>query len=234
MIQKTEKYVAFLPCRKGSERVKNKNTRKFADKQGGLISIKLDQLLSVKEIDEIFVSSNDEKILEYAHRLKNDKIIIDERDEKLCSSATSTDSLIQYAGKKIKDSVILWTHVTSPFVAAPIYQEAVRLYDENVLNGNHDSLMTVNTLHKFLWNSNEPINYNRNIEKWPRTQTLPPVYEVNSGIFMAHSSIYGNFMDRIGNSPYLMPLHDLIAFDIDWEENWIIAEQMYLKKISSI
>ena len=234
MIKKTEKFVAFLPCRKGSERVKHKNTRKFADKEDGLISIKLNQLLPLNEINEIFLSSNDEKILDYAHRLKSDKIVIDERDEGLCSSATSTDSLIEYAGKKIKDSIILWTHVTSPFVAAPIYQEALRLYDENVLNGNNDSLMSVNTINKFLWNSKEPINYNRNIEKWPRTQTLPPVYEVNSGIFMAHSNIYRNLKDRIGDNPYLMPLHDLIAFDIDWEENWIIAEQMYLKNISSI
>ena len=94
--------------------------------------------------------------------------------------------------------------------------------------------MTVNTIHKFLWNSKGPINYDRNIEKGPSTQTIPPVYEINSGIFMAHSNIYKNLKDRICDSPYLMPLHDLIAFDIDWEENWVIAEQMYLKKISSI
>ena len=234
MINKTEKYVAFLPCRKGSERVKHKNTKPFSDVKGGLISIKLKQLLSLNELDEIFLSSNDEQILDYALGLKNDKIIIDEREEGLCSSATSTDSLIRYAGNKIRDGVILWTHVTSPFVAASIYQDAFRLYQENVINGNHDSLMSVNTIHKFLWDSKEPINYDRNIEKWPRTQTLPPVYEVNSGIFMAHSNIYRHRRDRIGDKPFLMPLHDLIAFDIDWEENWVIAEQMYQQKISSI
>jgi len=234
MVNNAEKYVAFLPCRKGSERVKEKNTRKFADIDGGLISIKLKQLLLTEEIDEIFLSSDDEQILEYAHQLKSGKIIIDERDKNLCSSTTSTDNLIEYAGFKIHDGTILWTHVTSPFVTARVYRDAIKLYEKNVLNGAHDSLMTVNTIHKFLWNSTKPINYDRNIEKWPRTQTLPALYEVNSAIFMAKSSIYKDLKDRIGSSPYLMPLHDLIAFDIDWEENWIIAEQMYLKNISRI
>ena len=34
----------FLPCRRGSERVANKNTRPFADHPGGLLGVKLDQL----------------------------------------------------------------------------------------------------------------------------------------------------------------------------------------------
>lgn len=49
----------FLPTRKGSERVKNKNTRPFANIEGGLVENKIRQLLSTKFIDEIIFSSND-------------------------------------------------------------------------------------------------------------------------------------------------------------------------------
>ncbi len=38
----------FLPCRKQSSRVKNKNTRKFANINLGLLEIKLNQLLKTK------------------------------------------------------------------------------------------------------------------------------------------------------------------------------------------
>jgi len=38
----------FLPTRKGSERVKNKNTRPFANIEGGLVENKIRQLLSTK------------------------------------------------------------------------------------------------------------------------------------------------------------------------------------------
>ena len=41
---------------------------------------------------------------------------------------------------------------------------------------------------KFIWKESEPINYNRNLEKWPKTQTIEPLWEVNSGIFLAHRS----------------------------------------------
>ena len=38
----------FLPTRKGSERVKNKNTRPFAGIQGGLMENKIRQLVASK------------------------------------------------------------------------------------------------------------------------------------------------------------------------------------------
>lgn len=37
----SEKIAFFLPTRKGSERVKNKNTRPFADIEGGLVENKI-------------------------------------------------------------------------------------------------------------------------------------------------------------------------------------------------
>lgn len=233
MIKKTEqKLTAFLPCRKGSERVINKNTKKFADIENGLISIKLNQLLAIKEIDEIFLSTNDAKIINYASSLNNNRIYIDERSESLCSGETSTDELIQYVAKKITNGAIIWTHVTSPFVSTSVYQEAIDNYYKHVLAGKYDSLMTVCAFQKFIWDANGPINYNKDSEKWPRTQTIQNLYEINSGIFMADNSIYKKYSDRIGVMPYLMKLEELTAFDIDWESDWILAEQIYLNKIA--
>ena len=39
-----KKNIVFLPCRKGSERVPQKNTRTFAGVVGGLLWIKLNEL----------------------------------------------------------------------------------------------------------------------------------------------------------------------------------------------
>ena len=47
--------------RKGSQRVKNKNIRDFSGIEGGLTYIKLSQLLEVKEINTIIVSTDHEK-----------------------------------------------------------------------------------------------------------------------------------------------------------------------------
>ena len=227
------KFIVFLPCRKGSERVVNKNTKKFANIKNGLISIKLKQLLAVEEISEIFLSTNDEKIINYAASIDDPRIIIDKRSEELCNSLTSTDDLINYASSKL-DGTIIWTHVTSPFVSSSVYAEAIKLYLAKVVKGDYDSLVTTNKVQKFLWDDNGPINYNREIEKWPRTQTLPVLHELNSGIFIADSSIYKHNSDRIGAKPYLMSIDENIAFDIDWEHDWTLAEQIYMSKIANI
>lgn len=78
------------------------------------------------------------------------------------------------------------------------------------------------------------MNYDRNVEKWPRTQTLTPVHEVNSGVFLAHASIYRELDDRIGRKPYLHPLGKLISHDIDWPEDFTIAECLLEKGLVTL
>ncbi|MCT7469058.1 glycosyltransferase family protein [Aliarcobacter cryaerophilus] len=101
-----------------------------------------------------------------------------------------------------EDGDILWTHVTSPFLNANVYDDIINKYEEIKIQG-FDSLMTTNLIQGFLWNKEGPINYDRTKEKWPRTQTIEPLHEINSAVFLANAEIYRNLNDRIGNNPYL-------------------------------
>ena len=213
--------------RKGSDRVKNKNIREFAGISGGLCFIKISQLLKVKSISQIVVSTNDDDIKKLALSFDSDRLVIDERSEELSSSYTSTDDLINYVPNIIASGVVLWTHVTSPFLDECAYENIINQYFEN-LNSN-DSLMSVTKVRKFFWNHSGPLNYNRLAEKWPRTQTLSPIFEINSGAFVADIEIYKKFSDRIGDNPYLHAIEDREAFDIDWELDFEIAELMWRK-----
>ena len=221
------KVIVFLPMRKGSERVKNKNIRNFAGIEGGLTYIKISQLLKVEKIDKIIVSTNDEEVKNIALFFNNDKIIVDNRSESLASSDTSTDELINYVPTIIKDGIVLWTHVTSPFVDEKIYNDMIEKYFENL--NKFDSLMSVSKIQTFLWNEKGPINYDRSIEKWPRTQTIKPVYEINSAAFIADINVYKTLNDRIGNKPYLYEVDKIKSFDIDWEEDFEIAQILWSK-----
>ena len=69
----------FLPCRASSQRIKNKNIKKFSNKKFGLFEIKIHQLLLVANIRNIIVSTNDKKIINYLKKINNKKIIIDIR-----------------------------------------------------------------------------------------------------------------------------------------------------------
>jgi len=215
----------FLPCRKGSERVPRKNIKPFAGYNNGLIEIKLKQLIETKHIDAIYLSTNDDEILEYAASLNDPRIQLHKRIEELSSSQTSTDQLVAYALELIKEDEILWTHVTSPFLTSQAYDQIIEKYFDAKKNG-YDSLMTSNLIHGFLWNQNGPINYNREKEKWPRTQTLEPINEINSAVFLASVDIYRDFGDRIGQNPCLYPLDKVQGFDIDWQDDFNIAQAM--------
>ena len=150
----------------------------------------------------------------------------------ISSSFTSTDDLIKYVPEVMPDGHILWTHVTSPFISPDIYCEIINKYFKNL--DRFDSLMTVTKLQKFIWNDTKPVNYDRSIEKWPRTQTIEPLWEVNSGAFLTSKTIYQENIDRIGNKPYLFELSDEIAFDIDWLPDYKIAEALYYSKHSLV
>ncbi|QNI86962.1 cytidylyltransferase domain-containing protein [Synechococcus sp. ROS8604] len=221
----SRKVVAFLPCRSGSQRVPKKNIKPIAHFDYGLIQIKINQLIEANMVDSIFLSTNDQLILEYASSIKSAKLCIHRRSEDLCTNATSTDDLILHASKCIPNAHILWTHVTSPFVSSKCYDKLIKSYFEALSEG-YDSLMTTSLIRNFVWNDSAPLNYNRTIEKWPRTQTLPRLYEVNSAAFIASSIVYNEFSDRIGKKPLLYVLDQFKSFDVDWPDDFTFAEQL--------
>lgn len=219
----------FLPTRKGSERVANKNTRVFAGFSNGLLEVKLSQLIKTKRIDEIVLSSNDEASLEYGKKIaKNEsRLKIIERPDDLALSTTNLIDLVNYVPSICDMSHILWTHVTSPFVMAEDYDNAVETYFQT-LNEGYDSLMSVKTIQNFLWSKekNDLINRLTDI-KWPRTQDLMPLYEIDSAFFIASKNVYLNNKDRIGVKPFLMEQSGYKSFDVDWEDDFELAELIY-------
>lgn len=222
-----KKNIVFLPCRKGSQRVPNKNTRPFAGIVGGLLSIKLKQLLATKLIDEVVLSSDDDEVLRIGAEQKDSRIRLDKRPAHLCQSTTSTDELIQYVPELItEDTTIMWTHVTSPFLKAETYEDMLFTYYQNL--DRCDSLMSVNSLRTFIWDENGAVNYDRKLEKWPRTQTLHEWYEINSGAFIADRNIYETLNDRVGKKVFPYVTSKIESFDIDWQEDFDLAEMMYI------
>lgn len=224
---------AFLPCRSGSVRVANKNIRPFANISGGLVQIKLSQLISCDSIDKIILSTNDDKIISYAANLGDPKLCIHRRSEDLSAATTSTDDLVKHAHELVPSGHIFWTHVTSPFVNSSVCKQIISCYFDSLSKG-FDSLMTTTPLRGFLWSETGPLNYDRSVEKWPRTQTLQPVHEINSAAFLASSSIYAHSNDRIGKSPYLYELDRFTGHDIDWEEDFLLAEQLLSLNLVSL
>ena len=226
------KIAFYLPTRKGSERVKNKNTRNFAGIEGGLVENKLNQLLATKFIDEIIFSSNDDTCITVAEKYKDNRLKIIERPTELCLSSTNLQDLICYVPTITDADHILWGHVTTPLCGADQYDASIKLYLEKLDEG-YDSLVGVTELKNFLLNKEGKLINNTTDIPWPRTQDLEAPYLINHTMFLARREVYIEQKNRIGQKPLLHVMDEIHSFDIDWPDDFIIAEIMYIKMYGS-
>lgn len=225
-----EKVTFLIPCRKGSQRIPNKNLKEFDGST--LFEIKIKQLLSLKIDCEIVVSTDDEEIKAEAKRL-SDKIIIHDRDSFHATSECDTNSLIEYFSKELDFEHLLWTHVTSPFIKEEKYESACEQYFTALDNG-FDSLVTVDKCRDFVWDENlKSVNYDSlKIGRWPQTQRLNTLNIINSGIFLISKEMMLKTNDRVGVKPFLLESDKIESLDIDWPEDFELAEKLWraLKK----
>ncbi|MBO1922994.1 cytidylyltransferase domain-containing protein [Thiomicrorhabdus sp. 6S3-12] len=221
-----KKISVFLPLRSGSQRVKNKNTRPFLQNGKSIFQLKMCQLIELTDyIDEIIISTNDSDVIQQAQEFLNSKVKLIERPEYLCLSTTKVVDLINYVPTVIASDHVFWLHATAPFVDAEDYLSAIKLYSEKVLNGNHDSLMSVNKLQQFIWSDQEKrvINVDRSINPWPNTQDLEPLFEINHAFYISSRDNYLQFNDRIGQNPCLFETTSVKKIDIDWPDDFELA-----------
>ena len=218
---------AFLPCRSGSQRVKNKNIRKFANYSFGLFQLKIEQLVKVNQFKEIIISTDDLKIINYLKKKKYKKVRCITRPKKLALSSTRTDELIHYAAKFFdKNDHILWTHVTSPLFDTNDYNKAIDVYIKN--KKTYDTLIGCNIVQEFIFNKKKPINYNYSKTFWPNTQDLKKLHSINNTIFLTSAYNYIKKGNRIGTKLFFYNIEKIKSIDVDNFEDFKTAEKLYL------
>lgn len=217
---------AFIPCKKSSERVPNKNTKRFGEYSFGLIEMKIKQLLLVGEVTTILVSTNDTNILNFVRALDNPKIIGVKREPHLCSNQTHLEDLVCHACSLI-DGDILWTHVTAPFLSPKTYSNMIESYKGNVIKG-YDSLLTVLPVRTHLISNKGAVNYDSSINKCPPTQTLPNIVQVTHGAFLASKQVMLDHSDRVGSNPFFYKLNQIQSLDIDWPNDFELCNSIEL------
>nr|WP_255607543.1 hypothetical protein [Ancylobacter sp. Lp-2] len=221
--------IGFIPCRAGSERVRHKNTRPFGGIEGGLIELKLRQLQRVDEFDKIIVSSNDAAVLDFAADFSarhDERVVALPRPEIYGSSTTSMGAFIQdYIAHLSEEGHLFWTHVTHPFTTSKVYARAIAEYRRRLAEG-YDCLVSATRIQKFLWRNGAPFNYDNTLERWPRSQDLEPVFEINHAIYAIPFATMRKVRDRVGERPYFFEMVDAEALDLDWEDQFQLMEEI--------
>ena len=219
----------FVPIRKNSKRVKNKNIKQIKHHKLGLTENKISQIFELlKKIKkdkilkrynyEIVISTDSPVIKDF---LKKYPVVrVHERPKHLAKDDCLSE-LIAEVPKFCNGDLLLWTHVTSPMFKSEDYYSFLKNFLKINQKLTHDSSFTVDINKKYLLNkTGKWISHNHLKKKWPRTQDLRNIYTINSAAFISTRKNYLLHNDRIGNRPYFYVCKNNSGFDIDTYDNF--------------
>lgn len=215
---------ALLPMKGNSERVPGKNLRLFGGEP--LFFHILKNLEKIEDIDKIIINTDSIKIKELASPFS--KVIIHDRPTSICGGHIPMNIVIDYDLSHTGGKFFLQTHSTNPLLQSETIKKAIDFYFNNL--NNYDSLFSVTKIQQRLYDKNFiPINHNPKILL--NTQDLSPIYIENSCIYIfSKNSFKKNGNNRIGIKPYAFEINQQESYDIDTEDDFQIAENIYLGK----
>lgn len=211
---------AVVAVRKGSQRVPNKNIKPFGD--SNLLQMKLDTLKQVKNIDEIVVNSDCDKMLEIG---KMNDVKTHKRDDYFASSKATNSEFHGHIAEITKTDSIFLAPVCSPFVSVESHEKSVDYY----LNNSFDSVTSVTEVKNHLWLNGKPLNYD--LDNVPNSQDLPDVVKLNYGISIVDREIMKTKNRIVGNNPGFYKLDEIESIDVDTPFDWMVAETIYKEKL---
>lgn len=144
--------VVIIPARGGSKSIKGKNLIKLGGKP--LIAWPIDLALSIKSIDRVIVSTEDQAIANTALKYGAEVPFI--RPKKLADDKTPTLPVLQHAldyldKKNYRTDIVLLMYATSPFIKRERILEALDLFK----NPDCNSVLGVKKVRGRVWKYND-------------------------------------------------------------------------------
>jgi len=214
---------AVFPVRAGSKRVVNKNVRPFAGTT--LLELKVRQLLEVKEIASVYVSSESVEMLALAEKAGAIPL---PRDAAFATDDVPMSKVYAHIADHLPEGDVLFTHATNPLCASDAYSRCIRAYRK--LSGEYDSLTTVQDVKDFLYLDGKAMNFDP--QNKPRSQDLPNIVKLTHAVSICPRSVMIKNENIFGVSPFFITLSDLASFDIDTMLDFSVAEILYQKSLS--
>lgn len=221
---------AIVPIKNNSKRIPDKNFKLFDDKP--LMYWILNTLNKVKNITRIVINTDSKKAIEISKKYFGNQIEIIERPKQLCGDKISINKIIDYTinlDRFKNENYFLQTHCTNPLLTPKTINDSISIYFNNI-SSEYDSLVGVNRIQQRCYDHNsEPLNFK--IGNLKRTQDLKPIFEINANIYIfSRTSFNSNNFCRIGEEPYLFEINKLESLDIDYPEEFKLAEMIFKLK----
>lgn len=213
---------ALIAVRSGSKRVPDKNIRSFAD--SNLLELKINSIKKTS-IDKIYVSSDDDRMLDLATRLG---VVAIKRDKYYASDHVPMSEVYVHMAQNLECEHIAYLNVTSPLLLSETLQSCVERYRS--LPKEYDSLATVTLIKEYMWMNDVPVNYDP--RNHPRSQDLPEIYGVNFAACILPRALMVQNRNIIGNSFFKFETSQEESVDIDTMIDFEIAEFLYKRRLN--
>lgn len=215
------KTVALIPIKLGSKRVPQKNIKPFYDGTP-LMSFIQKICLESDRIDETYIYCSDEKVKDYI--LDGVKFL--KRPEFLNGDNINANDFIREFMKSVDADIYVNAHTTSPFAKVETINDCI----DKVKSGEYDSAFCAENIKAFMWKDGTPINFNP--DKFPRTQDLPDIYAETSIAYVFKKETFEIYNRRVGVKPFIKEVSKIEAMDIDYPEDFEIANIIYKEIIN--
>jgi CMP-N-acetylneuraminic acid synthetase len=208
--------VAFVPAKGESSRIRNKNTVVLDGEY--LFKRKLRQLLECPEIDDVYLDTESDAIIELASDLP---VKILKRDAKLASNRTDGHELFANECARVQADLYIQCLCTSPFITAETMTRAIQAFKKNA---KADSLVAVQKRKQYTWVRGRPAYGEGRI---PNSVDLPDTIVESMGLYMVKRPKGGGRPKRrFGKHVVLFDLTDEEAFDVNWPDDLALAERI--------
>ena len=228
------KVLGVIPARKGSKGIKRKNIKQLYDKP--LIDFTFELVDSLSNIDEIFLTTDDEDVIELSGKYNRIKSPF-KRPASLSKDTTSmaevVDHLLKYLINidKTFDYIVLF-QPTTPFRSASEIEGMINFTIDNKL----DSCVAVSPVwhhpSEYISIKNKKIDYILDPSTAKRRQDYKKIYFITGAAYVAKWSFFIREKAFFNKESSTYELSESSMIDIDTDFNFNIAEG-YLRQLRS-
>lgn len=215
------RFVAMIPARLGSKRVKKKNLRMLGDKP--LIAHIVEMAVASGEFDEVYINS-ESRIFEAVAKRYGAKFY--QRPAALSSDDATNDQFALDFIEKVPCDVLMQLNPTSPFTSVDDVRRAKQMF----VRDGYDSVLAVEERKIEALFRGQPLNW-RPLAQMPPSQLLEPIQFFSNGILAYKTDVYRRNIKERGCAVYggdgrtgYCVMRGNSTIDIDNDEDFAIAE----------
>ncbi|KAA5822439.1 acylneuraminate cytidylyltransferase [Algibacter amylolyticus] len=219
------KQIGFIPLRKGSKGIPNKNKRKMVGRP--LFTWVLGEAI-FSNLDEVVVYTDDEAVIEFIAKEYHwtNKVTAKLRSKESASDTASTEfAMLEYCESiSYNFESFCLLQATSPFTRRDDINTCLEK-----LQDNYDSAITVVNTHRFLWGKDgKPLNYDP--QKRPRRQDFDGLLIENGAVYTTTKESLESTKNRLGSKVAVVEMPEESLQEIDSETDWTIVEQLLIER----